>query len=191
MTNHNDFDADALDDLLRADDGGRGDGRLRGMLLARTTRVLRGRRRARQVALAAALVGCYVAGLATVQMLTWAALPAGVNGTVVADRSVSTTAKRPEQDRHLAAEIIHSEAKIADNARPVQPRPSRYEALRQLGDQYLLERRDPEAAVRCYRLALRLATPEQMAVSKSEGTWLFQALKFDQEMEKNHANHDV
>src|SRR5579884_3449712 len=42
---------------------------LRGPLLQRTQRLLRWRRRARQLAAAAALAACYAAGLATVHLL--------------------------------------------------------------------------------------------------------------------------
>jgi hypothetical protein len=53
---------------------------------------------------------------------------------------------------------------------------SRFESLRDLGDQNLLVRRDPEAATRCYRMALRYATTDDRAWAATEGTWLLRAV---------------
>lgn len=63
---------------------------------------------------------------------------------------------------------------------------SQFEALRRLGDQFLLERNDPEGAIRCYRMALRYATVEERQQFADSGTWLFQALNHDSLAESNY-----
>ncbi len=66
---------------------------------------------------------------------------------------------------------------------------SRFLSLRDLGDQYLLEQQDPAGAARCYQMALRYSTEEEVNQQSDEGTWLFRALKLDHHWETDDARN--
>ncbi len=74
------------------------------------------------------------------------------------------------------------------NQPPRKNSKTRFDSLRELGDQYLVERNDPAGALRCYRLALKWASQNDSLASITGGTWLFRAIKQDFEQEISHVN---
>lgn len=209
MTTPDDFDDSALDDLVLGSAVPRSADRLRRELREDTARVIRTRRRVRRVATACGFVVCYVAGLLTMQLFGQQPRigenPAPI---IVADRDPPPPEPAAEPTIDSAGEhnvtnpppamaIVEeqprphpAEATPATSARRPEIRHSRFEALRELGDRYLLERQDPEGALRAYRLALRSATPIERMLAQDEGTWLFRALTRDYERENSDERHD-
>jgi hypothetical protein len=139
---------------------------LRQRVLADTVGVLRRRRRTARATMALALAGCYLAGVATVTLVR----PSAAEGQF-AERSTSKDSVTSE----VVGEPAAQSPKIAIRP-PVTKHRTRFESLRDLGDQNLLDRRDPEAATRCYRMALRYATADDRAWAATEGTWLLRAV---------------
>jgi hypothetical protein len=159
-----------VDGLLGAPASGLTDMPLRETTLATTVRILRRQRRVRRMAMALALAGCYLAGVATVTFVR----PATAEGDLA--RQTSNPDAAP-------VEVARPAGPLVDNQPPgtailTAPRKSRtqFELLRDLGDANLLDRRDPESATRCYRMALRYATPDERAWAATEGTWLLRAV---------------
>lgn len=146
-------------------------------LFARTSAVLVRRRRRRRALVFAALAASYLAGLATMFVAQSAAGGANERTARIADGGDDdATVEKPEARKR----VDDSPAAVVRVRRPENT--SHSESLRRLGDTYLLERNDPAGAVRCYRLALKVATTEDTLVPTDEGTWLFRALKQDQNL---------
>jgi hypothetical protein len=161
-------DENALDDLLGASQSPSADTALRDTTLSGTIKILRRRRRIRRATLALALAGCYLAGVATVTLVR----PATAEGELAADLAKPDAALAEAQ---TAPSIERNEPPITATVAQRKPR-TQFESLRDLGDKNLFDRRDPEAATRCYRMALRYATPNERAWAAIEGTWLLRAV---------------
>ena len=146
----------------------------RRILFERTSAVLVRRRRQRRALVFAALAASYLAGLATMFVAQSAAGGANERTARIAGGGNDATVQQPEARKRAD----DSPAAVVRVRRPQNT--SHSESLRRLGDTYLLERNDPEGAVRCYQLALKVATTEDALVPTDEGTWLFRALKQDQ-----------
>ncbi len=145
----------------------------RSALFARTSVVLVRRRRHRRALVFAALAASYLAGLAT--MFAAQSAAGGANGhaaQIVGSDAVETVIEPVAETRvdDPPAVVVRVRREIIAHS----------ESLRRLGDTYLLDRNDPEGAVRCYRLALKSAKKEDSLFPTDEGTWLFRALKQDQ-----------
>jgi hypothetical protein len=151
---------------------------LRDSLLSQTTRTVRNRRRMRRAGIAAALIGCYLAGVATVSLR-----PAGRGaGQLVADsaaaadpapgngktgvRAAVRRPVRPEDDQILAGSVQSGTSRL-----------TRYERLRQTGDEQLEKFADIPGATRSYQKALQIASLDQRRIAPDRDTWLFMALK--------------
>lgn len=144
---------------------------LRGPLLQRTQRLLRWRRRGRQLAATAALAACYAAGLASVHLLP------GPSPRIESPReSVPTVvAKAPEAPRPKSA--LDREWEAADSTADTG------QLYRQAGDQYEDEG-DPLSALRCYSNALNAgADPTPTA----EDSYLLLAIKNARTRENRYA----
>ena len=179
---------------------------LRTRLLSQTTGVIQRRRYYRQAGMFAACVGCYLAGLLTVTLMADGALPDTVRKVVELEPiSPDATVQNDIATETIlvtepvAAVETGSDAELQDEPQRQQrqspalhkPREkkSRFLSLRDLGDQYLLEQQDPAGAARCYQMALRFATEEEVNQQSDEGTWLFRALKLDHHWETDDARN--
>jgi hypothetical protein len=153
------------------------DNALRGALLAQTVGVLRYRRRLKRCALAASLLGCYVAGVTTMGILR-----AGGGQEHPAAAGPTMTAKSQPATLHLP----HTSAN-PDKHHVVAKKPSGFESWRRIGDHYLRESGDVSLAVAGYSEAINLASREERAVSPGQDNWLVMALKLDaQSKERKH-----
>jgi hypothetical protein len=175
---------DSFDDPLAAaldvaDGRHAADDRLRAAVFAQTVGLLRGRRRLKRYAVAAALLGCYLAGITTMGL--WGASreserPAAP-GPTVADHS-QRTATRP---RHGAA--------IPKEQLAAAKKPSGFESWRRIGDHYLSDSGDVSLAVAGYSEAIHLASADERRISPEQDNWLMMALKQDaQSREKRHVS---
>ncbi len=155
--------------------------RLRRLLLARTTGVVRFRRRLKRFAWATALAACYLAGMATTQM--WR--PQGGQSSLTAGEHASAAGPRPPSDagKSLPPQASHpAPRQVASRA------PSRFEVLRQSGDAHL---RDPAGligATHDYTLALNAASAAERAIAPGRDSWLLMALKDAKLKETAHAS---
>jgi hypothetical protein len=145
---------------------------LRDSVLGRTTRTIRNRRRVRRAGIVAALVGCYLGGIATVSLR-----PASrETGQFVADSAAGNGASdvgagvrklvRPEDDQVAPGSV-----------RPATVRLTSYDRLRRAGDQQLEEYSDIPGATRSYQKALQIASSDQRKIAPDRDTWLLMALK--------------
>jgi hypothetical protein len=155
MPGPDDLPDDLIDAALRADGEPRDAARLREAVLRRTVGVIRRRRRARSCVLAAALAGCYVAGLATASL-------------------------RAPAERGLAPPAVSSPLP-RPNAPPNRERGSARlspeELARRDADRCLLDRGDVKEAVRGYDRFLKLASADRRAIAPEQDSWLLMALK--------------
>jgi hypothetical protein len=163
---------------------------LRDSVLSQTTRTVRNRRRMRRAGIAAALIGCYLGGIATSSLrpanretrpfdansaaadnsvaaadLATAADPAAGNGKGNAEAPVRKPV-RPEDDQIVVSSV-----------RPATSRLTRYERLRQTGDEQLEKFADIPGATRSYQRALQIASSDQRRIAPDRDTWLLMALK--------------
>src|SRR5262249_18059382 len=149
-------------------------------VLARTTGVLRIRRRMKRLSVAAALAGCYLAGMLTMSLLHAPAsdsakglaahvepMPKTGNGESMPLRPLV----RPEDDG-----VVPSSS--SQHAELVKLSP--YDRLRRAGDRQLEDENDIAAAARTYRRALKLASPTERDIVPDKDTWLLMAMKNDQ-----------
>jgi hypothetical protein len=172
----------SLDDLLAAafDAGGRqhaAAGGLRAAVFAQTVGVLRRRRRLKRCAMAAGLLGCYLAGIATMGVLR-----AGGGREHPAAAGQTTTAG----SRQAAPRRPHVPAD-PDEHRLAAKKPSGFESWRRIGDHYLRESGDISLAAASYCEAINLASDEERAISPGQDNWLLMALKDARLKEKEHA----
>lgn len=152
-------------------------------LLTQTTSVIRRRRATRRLLFTAACAACYVAGLGT--MLALPQQPRLETQSIA--QSEQPAPKFTSADTSLPSDppVSVIEPPTTPPERPAPPpmlparKLSQFESLRRLGDLYLLERGDPEGAIRCYRMALRYAQPEELEMEAETGTWLYQAIRLD------------
>lgn len=163
---------------------------LRERLLRQTTRVVRRRRYLRRAGILVACAGCYLAGLVTVWMSS-TSTPTKTDIATSTNNAPNLPAiDKPTKTEKRIARALPQAKQTAPIRNPPQlpkrEKKSRYESLRELGDSYLIGNGDPAGATRCYQMALRYATPEELAQESEESTWLFRALKLDHPGE-NHA----
>ena len=170
-----------LDELLSLEHHQPADAALRGALLAQTSKLLGRRVLARRAVLTAALASFYLAGIASAALYF-------STGSLSAENVA-----RQQIDNHQSAnsqQTVNNRRQsdpIADQPILTKPRKphraivqlTRFESLCALGDRYLNRRHNPEAAARCYQMALRLATPQEQAKAATGGTWLYRALYQD------------
>ena len=181
-----------VDELLTVD-GNDIDTKFQQQLFHQTTGMIRSRRRRKRIVMSGSLVACYVAGMATVSLFSRAVVDAD-------DRVPPLVVEQKMVEPQNVVDPHESQTRAGQQPVRRVPRPikrvkkSRFQALRDMGDLYLNERQDPAGAIRCYRLALREATPEETIFSATEGTWLFRALLQDSQThpqgEKNDALHN-
>ena len=172
---------DSFDDLLTEpfDASGRqhaADDRLRAALLAQTVGVLRCRRRVKRCALAASLLGCYVAGITTMGLLR-----AGAQQENPAAPGQAMTV----QSQRAAPRSPHRSVN-PDKQQVAVKKPSGFESWRRIGDHYLHESGDVSLAVAGYSEAIDLASDEERAISPGQDNWLLMALKDARTKERNH-----
>ncbi len=154
--------------------------KLRNSLLVQTTGMIRRRRRLKRTGVAAALLGCYLAGAGTMSL--WqssAAADKHPKAEIVMDSinpkgstAPGSTGRlvRPEDDQVVDASTKQS----------VEPKLTPYDRLRQAGDMQLEQRGDIAAAARKYQQALRVASHHERAIALDQDSWLLMALKNDQ-----------
>lgn len=147
------------------------DAAFREALLRRTTRALRGRKRFRRFAVAAAAVAACFAVAA------------------VAPRFVSPPAPPPTSEGPAAAHPAGPDADppaLVLEWRAFDRPEQRADLYRRAGDLYAREEHDLEAAVRCYGNALDAGTDADLEI-KPEDDWLLMAIKDARQKEKRHA----
>jgi hypothetical protein len=175
---------DSILDPLDAALGGIGqrpaDDNLRAAVLARTIGAIRRRRRLKRCALAAGLLGCYLAGITTVGILR----PGATAGTQAANEAVTTAQPQPQK----VPPSPSPRRTGPDTSQLVAANPSGYESWRHIGDHYLQETGDISLAVAGYSQAIDLASDEERAISPEHDNWLLMALKDARAKEKNHAH---
>jgi cytochrome c-type biogenesis protein CcmH/NrfG len=155
-------------DQLAADDP------LRAAVFAQTVGVIRGRRRLKRCALAAALLGCYLAGVTTM----------GIRRTGHAEEqppSGPTMAAKSQQPAPPAVAAAKQQ-QVAAN------KPSGFESWRRIGDHYLRQSGDISLAVAGYREAIDLASDEERRISPQRDNWLMMALKDARSKENKHVS---
>jgi hypothetical protein len=154
---------------------------LRQELLAQTARVLRRRRRGRQIAWAAALAACYIAGLLTMHR-------AGRPAPAPSPAPVAKTTDRVQQPRDVSPPTDGPERPaLAKEWEAVES--GRAGLFREAGDLYLDQEGDLASAVRCYRNALNAGTEGDLAIS-SQDNWLLMAIKDARQKEKRNAKNN-
>jgi hypothetical protein len=195
-------DSNDLDALLAASASGDSDA-LRSALRGQSTTAFVRRRRRRRAVRMMSMAACYLLGIVTIY--AWqqvAASPAPAGG----DMNISTPEKTPQGEddkRHVPTDpnevatqepstdpaVASAQKPVASAAPIAKPaKQSRFDALRELGDHHLLADRNPEQALRCYRVALRYATTDEFTAASREGTWLLRAICLDTIQEKDHAS---
>ena len=178
MKELNDFFDDPLAAALdAADQQHAADDRLRAAVVAQTVGVLRGRRRLKRCALAAGLLGCYLAGITTMGVLR------GGRGQEQPAAPGPTMAAEPQRpaprSRHVPAN--------PEKQQVAAKKPSGFESWRRIGDHYLRESGDVSLAIAGYSEAINLASAEERRISPEHDNWLMMALKQDaQSKEKKH-----
>lgn len=174
----------------RDGDGGALREALRGQVMAAFVR----RRRRRRVRRALGMAACYLLGVVTIYAWQRVSVSPVEGGDATASRATEPSRDVVQQapvERPDVARVT-PQAHGATPQEPVSPiaakraKKSRFDALRELGDQHLVER-DPEQALRCYRVALRYATDEEFTAAAREGSWLLRAICLDTKQEKGHA----
>jgi hypothetical protein len=190
-------DFNDLDALLAANAGGDCDS-LRVAVRGQSTTAFVRRRRRRRVVRLMSMAACYLLGVVTIYAWqqvsaspapavgdTNIATPEGSPPSEVAKRQGPTAPNDQITDRAIAA-AEGPNAPAAPIAKPAKR--SRFDTLRELGDRHLLADRNPEQALRCYRVALRYATTDEFTAASREGTWLLRAICLDTIQEKDHAS---
>lgn len=129
-----------------------------------------------KVRLAASLLGCYLAGMATTGI--WR--PTG-DGRLQPSREPVATSQEPPSS------LASSPRPVGVAGRRVAPEEmSRAELLRRSADRRLLEHGDVKLAVRGYEHFLDLSSAEQRAIPSREDNWLLMALKDARSKEMKH-----
>ena len=155
-------------------------------LRARTTHVLRRRRRFKRAAYGLGLVACYLLGLGTMRLWT-ATMPATTDTALHAARShtmSSTPAPVPapgaqplDQHPEVPAFVLERMAQSCEEHRS--------ELYRRAGDAYLAKG-DFESAVYCYGRSLDAGSEKDWTVTKDD-KWLLIQLKTARQEEKIYA----
>jgi hypothetical protein len=169
---------DPLEAMLAANDQRDADDALREAVFTRTIGVMRRRRRMKRCVLAASLLCCYLAGMATVGV--WR--PGGEASTQVAKE---TTTAKPRPRKVSPRTLPKPAASRSDLV--VSAQPSGFESWRRIGDHYLRESDDIALAVAGYSRALDLASDKELAISPGQDNWLLMALKDARVKERRNA----
>ncbi len=180
---------------------------LRDALRGQSTAAFVRRRRRRRAVRIAGMAACYLLGVVTIY--AWqqvSAMPAdrtaesyaGTNVVEPAGKSSSEAAPDAARTSIAAKEeergaIDRGDASVEEKGMALAPRKktvkkSRFDSLRELGDYHLLADRNPEQALRCYRVALRYATDEEFTAASQDGTWLLRVICLDAKQENEHAS---
>lgn len=173
---------DLVDELLTVE-GPTGVDRIRPRLMAQTASVVRRRRTVRRLAVVVALAGCYLAGIATVQVFR--GFPARPSEAVAEMSEVLQEGPSPaepprQREREVPAPAEEKEPAVAQ---------TEFDAIRLAGDRRLHEEGDPLAALRDYSRALDHASAEDLALSYEEDSFLLAALKLAR-IEENQDDND-
>lgn len=181
---------------------------LREALRGQSTAAFVRRRRRRRVVRAAGMAACYLLGAAT--LFAWQHVSASPVERV-ADRQVAAPsdgdAVAAQEDKTSAGNVPDAASNLdaanhdasnldaanqdAPPQRPLSPKPAkktRFASLRELGDRHLLADRNPERALRCYRMALRYATEDERRAAAQDGTWLLRVICLDSTQEHEHGS---
>jgi hypothetical protein len=187
-------DSDELDRLLAnsSDIDGR---QLRESLRGPVTSSFVRRHRRRRIRRAVGMAACYVLGIVTIY--AWqqvAASMPNLNPDAIANDPAPASDSKQHSRETLKHNAVTPAIASVDNpahasAAPIKPSPkkSQFDKLRELGDYHLVER-NPEQALRCYRVALRYATDDEFTAASREGSWLLRAICLDSKQEKDHAH---
>jgi hypothetical protein len=184
MQNTNELPDDPLAAALDANNATpAADDRLRAAVFTKTVGVIRFRRRLKRCALAAGLLGCYLAGVTTMGIF------AGNRQQQHPPVPAPTIADEPKSPapplQHKAAPP--EKRQIAANAK----KPSGFESWRHIGDHYLRNAGDVSLAVAGYSEAISLASAEERRISPGQDNWLMMALKQDARFqEKRHVQQN-
>jgi hypothetical protein len=171
MLADDDFSDDLMSLVFLPEGAHRANSDQREAVLAKTIGVMRRRRMAKRIGLAAALVGCYAAGLLTMSLVRESnSFP---NLATATAPLTPVPAGGPERENAPPA-IDQREPELA--VAKLTP----YDRLRQLGDRQLSDETDIPGAIRTYRRALQVASNDQRAVSVDHDSWLLMAIKSDQ-----------
>ena len=181
MQNHDDLPHDPLEAALGgAVERPAADDNLRRAVLAQTTAVIRRRRRLKRCVLAAGLLGCYLAGMGTMDLWRPAASATGqANGQ-------HATGVKPIP--HKTPSPLRAKPGAPETTQVAMASISGYESWRHIGDHYLRDNGDISLAVAGYSQALDLATEEERAIAPGQDNWLLMALKDARTKERNHAH---
>src|SRR5260221_6195096 len=180
---------------------------LRERVLRQTTGVLPRRRRIKRLSFAVALVGCYVAGAATITLLRPTNSPDPAIIAVSVEKAPLAPGSAGGSSGYVATKSEVGSRKsdgTIENGSPPVHRPVRpeddgvfpelaskspqvaaakltpYDRLRLAGDKQLEEQNDIAAAAHTYRRALQVASSDQRSISVDNDSWLLMAMKNDQ-----------
>jgi hypothetical protein len=170
MQSNDDLSDGLISSMLLPDSPHRVNPAQREAVLAKTIGVMRRRRIGKRIGLAAALVGCYAAGLLTMSLVR--ELSSSSNLATATIPLAPGSAGGSERNNVLPP-TDHREPDLA--AAKLTP----YDRLRQLGDRQLSDETDIPGAIRTYRRALQVASNDQRAVSVDHDSWLLMAIKSD------------
>lgn len=187
------FENDPVERFLGTHFPGAVDGKLRQSLLAQTTQVLHRRRRWKRIGYLAALVACYLLGLATMQVrlvmsptttATAAIRPSDLgNAQGKAARDTppnpdpSQAALPADREEEIPAFVLERMAQASLKGRSL--------FYRRAGDRYLADG-DLKSALHCYSRSLDAASEKDRVVSKKDN-WLLIYLKTARQEEKRDA----
>jgi len=157
-----------------------GDEKLRQAVLAGTLGVIRRRRRLKKCAMAATLLGCYLAGMATLAAWHWG----GEKNTLRPSAIQVVSGERSGAERK--AELPPDVSGPPDQ-KAVYKVASKYDVLCRQADGYLSDPEKLQLAVSTYTRALKYASADQRAISPVHDTWLLMALKDAQTKEGRHS----
>jgi hypothetical protein len=181
--------ADDLDGRLRPVGGGRSAAAdaLRKAVLNQTVGVIRFRRRLRKSVLAASLVACYLAGVATMGLhapaSTTVSCPSNTQTTAAQSPPTPQESPAPEMAKDLPKS--QSGPPSLENKQAAGPKLARDEILCRQGDRSLADG-NLKQAIRKYQLALNLAPADRRAIAPEQDTWLLMALKNARTKEITH-----
>jgi hypothetical protein len=186
MSSPNEFQNDSLDAVLGGKGKISGDDRLRHSVLAGTLGVIRRRRRLKRCAVAATLLGCYLAGMVTVVFWRYG----GEDLPRTSTRQIAKDNTTHQSTKVAPAPLLPDLAGPPDQKAVYAPQ-SQFEVLRRAGDRYLQDPEKMQLAIRTYARALKYASADERVMSPEHDTWLLMALKDAKSKEKKHENSQL
>ncbi|MGD0518622.1 MAG: hypothetical protein ABSA26_13890 [Thermoguttaceae bacterium] len=178
MSSPDEFQNDPLDVVLSGKSKICGDDRLRQAVLAGTLGVIRRRRRLKRCTMAATLLGCYLAGMATLAF--WR------QGGENPSKPPSTQVAADGRSKTDVQATLPPDFAGPPDQKAVYIVASKYDILCRQADRYLLDPENLQLAVRTYSRALKYASADQRAISPEHDTWLLMALKDAHSKEQKH-----